>query len=339
MASAGSRPHRRPKATDVAARAGVSTATVSLVINGKTGGRVSKETEQRVRAAVAELGYVVDPAARSLVTGRRHCVALVAPDVANPFFSQVASGVASALGTDYRLLLAVSGPERDSPDLEQLVAFGVDGILLDFPGTAFDTEGLDCPLVLLDEPTGPTDRSRVYFDTRPGSQQLVDRLVDLGHRQIVYMDASRPGKSFDTRRKQVLGRLRRTQDGVLHRARSDLDLRAARELVTESWPDWSARGVTAIITATDVLAYGTLSALHDLNVAVPTQVSVAAFDDLPFAEITAPALSTVRLSAFDLGVESAQILREHVEDRTLPPRTRSLDTRLVERSSIGPAAG
>lgn len=337
MASGSSRANRRPKATDVAARAGVSIATVSLVINDKAAGRVSSRTEQRVRDAINELGYVVDPAARSLVTGHRHCVALVAPDVANPFFSQVASGVASALGTDYRLLLAVSGPERDTPDLEQLDAFGVDGILLEFPGTAQNTSDLSCPVVLLDEPTGPPEMSRVYFDTRASVHELVDRLVAHGHRKLVYLDATRSGKTFDTRRRQVLGRLRSTTGTSLTRVRADLDVRASRALVADSWAEWSAQGVTAIIAATDVLAYGTLSALHELEVEVPGRVSVASFDDLPFSEITSPALSTVRLPAFELGYESARILLEQITQPEVVPRTRSIETSLVERGSIGPA--
>lgn len=337
LASASSRANRRPKATDVAARAGVSVATVSMVINDKAGGRVSSRTAQRVRDAIAELGYIVDPAARSLVTGQRHCIALVAPDVANPFFSQVASGVSSALGSSYRLLLAASGPERDAPDLEQLVAFGVDGILLDFPGMLGKADGLDCPVVLLDEPSGPAELSRVYFDTKASVHQLVDRLVGNGHRRIVYLDATRPGKTFDSRRRQVLGRLRSTAGASLTRVRADLDLDAARALVVDSWADWSAQGVTAIIAATDVLAYGTLSALRELGVEVPAQVSVASFDDLPFSEITSPALSTVRLPAFDLGYESARLLLEQLAQHDPVPRSQALETTLVERASIGPA--
>src|SRR5882757_5991649 len=110
MAKAGEAAQRpRAKAVDVAARAGVSIATVSLVANGKAAGRVSERTSRRVLRAIEDLGYVVNSAARSLATGRRQCVALVASDMTNPFISTIAAGVSEALGAQTQLLLAVSG--------------------------------------------------------------------------------------------------------------------------------------------------------------------------------------------------------------------------------------
>ncbi|WP_064745142.1 LacI family DNA-binding transcriptional regulator [Pseudonocardia acaciae] len=327
---------RRPKAADVAAEANVSIATVSLVINGKAGGRVAPATQERVRRAIDRLGYVVDSAARSLVTGRSHCVALVAPDVANPFYSQVAAGVASALGGAYRLLLAVAGPDRDLPDLDELVAFGVDGILIGLPGVTVDPGELGRPVVLLDEPVGPSELSRVYFDTGPSVRALVDRLVALGHRRLAYLDATRDAQTFASRRRQVLDRLRDTQGTSVTRARADLTVDAASAVVAERWPAWRADGVTAIIAATDVLAYGALAAFAVLDVAVPDQVSLGSFDDLPFSAITSPPLTTIRLSAYDLGHTSATVLRELMADAHRAPTKTALATTLVERRSLGP---
>src|SRR5277367_5652363 len=121
--------HYRVKATDVAARARVSVATVSLVANDKAAGRVSESTVRRVRQAIDELGYVVNQAARSLATGRRQCVALVAQDITNPFISAIAAGVAEALGTQTQLLLAVSGSGSQEPDMRHVFSAGVDGVL------------------------------------------------------------------------------------------------------------------------------------------------------------------------------------------------------------------
>lgn len=328
---------RRPTASDVAAEAGVSIASVSLVINGKADGRVATRTQERVWRAINKLGYVVDSAARSLVTGRRQCIALVAPDLGNPFFTQVAAGVAKALGGEYRLLLAVSGPEREEPDLAQLVGFGVDGILLEFPGTRVDTRQIGCPVVLLDEPVAPPELSRVHFDTAPGAHELVDRIVELGHRRVVYLDATREGQTFATRRAQVCARLAATPGTEVIEARAHITVDAARALVAEEWPRWRAAGVTAIVAAADLLAYGALSAFTGLGVAVPGEVSIGSFDDLPFSEITSPPLSTVRLSAFDLGYTSAGILRELIADAGGRPRVRALGTSLVERASLGRA--
>jgi LacI family transcriptional regulator len=330
---------RRPKATDVAAEAKVSIATVSLVINGKAEGRVAPATQERVWHAVNKLGYIVDSAARTLVTGRSQCVALVAPDVANPFYSQVAAGVAAALGGEYRLLLAVAGPERNLPGLDQLASFGVDGILVGLPGARVDPAALGCPVVLLDEPVGPHELTVVYFDTEPGVRALVDTVVGLGHRRLAYLDATRDAPTFASRRQQVLDRLRDTPGTSVLRAPADLTVDAARSRVTTCWPRWRAEGVTAVIAATDVLAYGALTAFASLGVTVPDEVSLGSFDDLPFSEITSPPLTTVRLSAFDLGHTSATILRELIADDRKAPTTTALPTSLVPRRSLGPAAG
>ena len=101
---------RAPRVTAamVAQRAGVSTATVSLVANGKTRGRVSEDNISRVREAISELGYVVDGIGSSLAKGVSSIVILVAPDISNPFFAKVIAGVRESLGADYQLLLSVT---------------------------------------------------------------------------------------------------------------------------------------------------------------------------------------------------------------------------------------
>src|SRR5436309_1665672 len=116
-------PRGRAKAVDVAQLAGVSTATVSLVANGKADGRVSDETTQRVLRAIEQLGYVIHPAARSLATGRHQCVALVARDMTNPFISTIAAGVTEGLGGDIQLMLTVTGSGNRVPNVEQVLNF------------------------------------------------------------------------------------------------------------------------------------------------------------------------------------------------------------------------
>ncbi len=108
----------------VAARAGVSTATVSLVANGKTRGRVSEDNISRVRDAIAELGYVVDGIGSSLAKGVSSIVILVAPDISNPFFAKVIAGVRESLGSDYQLLLSVTdaGEFPQADDVRRLMA-------------------------------------------------------------------------------------------------------------------------------------------------------------------------------------------------------------------------
>lgn len=296
------------KAVDVARKAGVSSATVSLVINGKAEGRVSPDTQARVERAIADLGYQVNPVARSLATGRRHCIALIAADVSNPFISTVAAGVASELGDEYQLLLAVSGAERALPDIDRVLAFGVDGVLVDLPIAAdIRRRAPAVPLVALDDPTAPHDVSRVHFGIRQASRQLVEHLVELGHRSIVYLDSARPWATFKTRREGIVRALRRAGVSV-STVRCDINLGAARELVLERWSTWETDGITAIVAAADVMAYGVVAALVELGVDIPGTVSIASFDGLQYARITDPPLTTVSFPAFELGATGARLL-------------------------------
>jgi LacI family transcriptional regulator len=334
----GQRP--RVKATDVAARAKVSVATVSLVANGKAVGRVSDSTVRRVQQAIEELGYIVNQAARSLATGRRQCVALVAQDMTNPFISAIAAGVAEALGTQTQLLLAVSGSGSQEPDMRHVFGADVDGVLLDYP-VAVPREATEAqrPVVVMDDPKTPQGASSVCFDLRAGASQLADHLVTLGHRTVMYLDAPRPAATFADRRRYLTDQLRRQHKDVrVLRTHSDIEIGAARAKVLANWPSWAEAGVTAIVTASDVQAYGVLGALADLKVDVPGRVSVASFDDLPFAAIVCPPLTAISLPAFDLGFEAATLLQDIIERGTRARRSVVLPTHLTVRSSTGPAA-
>lgn len=325
------------KAVDVAAAAGVSTATVSLVVNGKADGRVAAATVDRVRQVIAELGYTVNASARSLVTGRRHCIGLVASDVTNPFISTVAAGVADALGDEHQLVLAVTSADREGPDLDRILAFGVDGLLLDLPLAAeVYARDPNCPVVVLDDAPSRSVASAVSFDVADAARELAAHLLALGHRDIAYLDAIRPLATFRSRRSAFTGRLRRSnRGGALVTARSAIDVDAARSAVRDRWPGWAARGVTALVTAADVQAYGALAAFADLGIDVPGDVSLASFDGLPYASITRPALTTVTLPAFDLGREGARLLAALIAGESAAAAV-ELPARLDVRGSTAP---
>ena len=333
------KPVNRVRAVDVAARAEVSVATVSMVVNGKAAGRVSPAVQERVTAVIAEMGYTVNPAARSLVTGRSRCIALIASDVTNPYISTIAAGVAAAIGSDYQLLLAVSGAERDLPDIPKVLAFGVDGVLVNLPvSDAIRERAPDLPIVALDDPGAPAAVSRVFFAVKPGARALSEHLVEFRHRTIVYLDVPRPYATFTVRRRALVERFRQlADDATVIVARSNIDVEAARDVVRREWKSWRAQGVTAVVTCADVQAYGALAAFTDMNVDVPGDVSLASFDGLPFASITNPALTTVTLPAFELGRRGAQLLSQLLADRNPGVSTLELASTLTVRASTGPA--
>ncbi len=324
---------------DVAARAGVSVATVSFVVNGKAEGRVSPATRQRVLDAIAALGYVTDASARALATGRRRQVALLAHDMTNPFTAQVAAGAAAGIaeataGTGHLLLLLAS--DDAEPDVEPVGAATVDGVLINYPGT-LPAGRPDLPVVHLDDPAA--GGHQVSLDVAVGARELARHLAGLGHRQVLYLDSNRPWSTFVERRTAFAAEFTRcAPGGELVDDRCDIDLAAARDHAAQRWADWRAAGVTAVVAATDVQALGVLAGLHEAAVAVPGQLSVAGFDDIPFAAVSAPPLTTVALPARELGHRGAVLLARVIADPGAPAgEPVVLPARLVVRGSTGPA--
>ena len=196
---------RAPRVTAamVAERAGVSTATVSLVANGKTRGRVSEDNISRVRAAISELGYVVDGIGSSLAKGVSSIVILVAPDISNPFFAKVIAGVRESLGASYQLLLSVTdaGEFPQAEDVRKLMALRPAGLLVDAPSAGFlDELSVAGPLVLLDAPGLEGYAASVNLDVAHGARELAAHLADSGHTRAAYIDSVTGTATFDVRR-------------------------------------------------------------------------------------------------------------------------------------------
>jgi LacI family transcriptional regulator len=328
-------------AADVAREAGVSPATVSLVVNGKAGGRVSLETQRTIHEAVARLGYRVDVFARGLATGRRHTVALVTPDVADPFFSQVAMGVSRALQGRYQLILVATGDPTAvaPPRLDDLLAMRVDGMLIESTAAALlGSARPPCPVVILDAPGSDGDDPRVDFDIRSGSKQLAVHLRDFGHRSIGYLDWVADSPTFRARREAFVQAFERRGPlgATVHVRQSRIEIEDAAVVFRKVWLAWQAEGVTAVVCATDLQAYGVLRTAREDGIAVPGRLSVAGFNDLEFSQVADPPLTSVSLPALLLGERSAELLRKLI-DGTAVTRRLLLATALRVRSSTAAA--
>ena len=174
---------------DVARRAGVSQSTVSLVFSGKGAGRVSEATQERVRRCARELGYRPNVAAQALRLGRSRAVALLVPDVTNPFFSRVLRGAQrAAQKAGYTVALVDTANDRrwEEQSFEALRAGPVDGYLL-FEVSAPEALGPDQHIVLM-EAEAP-GRPSVRFDAEGGAAAAFQHLVELGHRRIGHLAA------------------------------------------------------------------------------------------------------------------------------------------------------
>ncbi|MDQ0730067.1 LacI family transcriptional regulator [Arthrobacter sp. B1I2] len=333
---------RRVTAAMVAARAGVSVATVSLVANGKTAGRVSEDNISRVQEAIAELGYVVDGIGSSLARGVSSIVILVAPDISNPFFAKVIGGVRESLGPNYQLLLSVtdSGEFPKAADIRKLMSLRPAGLLVDAPNAGFLSDlSVSGPLVLLDAPGLETLAPAVNLDVAQGARELAAHLADAGHRRVAYLDSVTGTATFTIRRDAFLAaasaRGMTVDPGDM--PGTTIDVGEAAAAFAAAWPGWQRAGVTAVVCATDTHAYGVLQEARVAGIKIPGELAVAGFDDLPYSATSSPGLTSVHLPADQLGLKAGEQLRRLMEGRPLEQEELILESSLVVRGSTSAA--
>ncbi|MFF9346886.1 LacI family DNA-binding transcriptional regulator [Streptomyces sp. NPDC014734] len=342
MAAARVRSGGRPTLEEVAARAGVGRGTVSRVINGSP--RVSAHTREAVEAAVAELGYVPNRAARALAGNRTDAIALVVPEpetrfFAEPYFSDIVRGVGAALAdTDMQLLLTLVGNDRERRRLAQyLTAHRVDGVLLvsvhaDDPLPDL-LEQLGMPAVMSGRRSADEPLAAVDSDNFEGARAAVDHLVSRGRRTIATI----------TGRLDVYG-ARRRLDGYREALR-DAGLTPDEQLVaqgdfteeggTRAMRELLARrpGTDAVFAASDVMAAGARQVLREAGRRIPDDVALVGFDDSAVARHMDPALTSVRQPIEEMGRTMARVLLQEIagDNRERPQIV--LPTQLVVRDS------
>jgi LacI family transcriptional regulator, repressor for deo operon, udp, cdd, tsx, nupC, and nupG len=310
----------------------VSTATVSRTL--ATPHQVSPETRARVIAAVTKVRYVPNPAARTLRSRKTHMVLVVLPDLSNIFFSQVLRGIEEALfAAGYGMIV---GDLKGAAEKEaRFAAFAeggqVDGVML-LNGHLLSERDLGVPVVALCEAIEGADIPQAEVDNRAAAARMTEYLARLGHREIGYIT----GPTVNVlERERVAGYgegLRRAglafEPALVWPGDWKLETGAAvgRQIIA------GARLPTAVFCSNDEMAIGLMRALASAGLRVPEDISVAGFDDIEFAEMATPALTTIRQPRRALGREAASALLELLSGRTPPTRIR-LDTELIERAS------
>lgn len=334
---------RRATARDVALLAEVSVATVSLIANGKSAGRVTPATEARVRAAIRQLDYRINTTASALAQGRRDTVAFVSPDPANPYFAMVLDGLISAL--DDSLSLTVLWPrggdgDYDLSTVQRALAGDLAGLVLANPDRALlDTISPTCPTILLDSGQTHPGMSSLDLDVEAAGVALADHLVGLGHRRVAYVGLDRHKATLHHRRDALRDQLVVRGAGVVvsDLAVPRMTMQSALDAALVALPAWLEADVTAVVCADDLLAYGVLQAAERLGIAVPEQLSVAGFNDVPYSAMVSPALTSVDLSARELGVRAGLRLNAMLRGAE-PPANEILNTRVVARASTARAS-
>lgn len=322
---------------DVAARAGVSAATVSRHLRGH---RV--RSAEAIQAAVDELGYRPSVTAQSLKSGRTHMIGVVVPDITNPYFAAVVKGMESASrGHGYRILLANSDESSDRED--ELLAdmiHQVDGVIL-APATEQDQTPLHVrdaglPLVFVDRDlAGGEHFDAVLVNNREGGRQAAAHLLSLGHTRIAAISGQQVTTPGRARREGFVEAL--AEAGVELRPEFDLigDFREGSGYQLTLSLLSSDEPPTALFTANNLMTLGALKALDDMRVTVPDQLSVIGFDDLDTGPLLNPPLTVIDRPMVEQGVLAMRLLLQRLgrSDRDRGARRVVLDTKLLERGS------
>jgi DNA-binding LacI/PurR family transcriptional regulator len=324
----------RVTSVDVARRAGVSQSTVSLVFSGKGAGRVSEATQERVRRCARELGYRPNVAAQALRLGSSRAVALLVPDATNPFFSRVLRGAqraAQAAGYTVALVDTANDRRWEAQSFEALRAGPVDGYLL-FEVSAPEAMGSDQHAVLME--TEAPGRPSVRFDAEGGAAAAFEHLLELGHRRIGHLAAAFDAPTFHLRemaRRRVLAAAGLELDSQ-PRVLTAIDIDAARDAAGPLLDE----GPTAVFCDDDLIAAGLYLAVRERGLRIPADLSVIGFDDMDFARVLDPPLTTVALDAEQLGASAFELLEARMAGRRAKRRRVVLPAELLVRGSTGP---
>jgi LacI family transcriptional regulator, repressor for deo operon, udp, cdd, tsx, nupC, and nupG len=323
---------------DVAQRAGVSQAAVSLVFGGKAAGRVGKKTQEAILEAARELGYRPNSAARTLRSGRSRLIVLAVPDVSNPYFAAVLQGVEQvARQHGYAVMLA---SVRDEDDWQQVVLDGlssrsVDGFLFFTlcPPTKDISTALLGKAVLVDA-AGYAFPS-LLLDTEAGMHTAMVYLLRLGHTKIAHLAAAVDAETFHLRRKAYLDVLAAAELPIIaaYQGQASFTIASARQAAHRILE--GASPPSAIVCDSDVLAVGVYKAARDLHYTIPEDLSVVGFDDSIIACQLDPELTTVAIPTAVIGEQAFLLLLAVLEKGPVPSQTVVPLELVIRASTIG----
>jgi LacI family transcriptional regulator len=327
---------------EIARRANVSTATVSRTINQS--GPVKSATARKVWRIVAELNYVPNSHARALVSGRSRLLGLIVSDITNPFFSELIRSFEShAAQQQYDLLITSTDYEtsRMTATLRRMLERKVDGVAvmtseMDL-GLIRELSKRGVPIVFMDVGQMGPRMSHVSIDYGNGIHQAVDHVVGLGHTRVGFISGPLALASARARRQAFIDRIRGhhlTADRRLIREGTHTAEGGLREMTGLLR---LTRRPTAVVASNDWTAIGALHAIQSAGLRVPEDISLVGFDDIPLVSYTTPALTTVRMSAIDVGSTAFQALFRMIGGELPEGDVFQIPTKLVVRHSTAKA--
>jgi len=325
----------------VAKRSGVSTATVSRVLNGVA--VVRNSTKARVMRAVTELKYHPNLHARSLAGGRSRTIGVVVSNLDNPFFLDIYRAVENDCHShDYEVLVANTAysPEQLIASVRLMIGRRVAGLaaIVSEMEDAIVSELMESrlPIVLYDVGTAGGNITRIRVNYRKGVERIVEYLVALGHRQMAFIGHHTVLGPLDERRRALLDAVQAMCPGADIRIVADADsLDGGRQAIRGLLSTGPAP--TAIICVNDLMAVGALRELRERGIRVPRDISVTGFDNIKLSEYCYPALTTVHIPRDHIGHTLFSSLAPDANAANTMGKEFVIDPELVVRDSTGPA--
>lgn len=336
---------KRISIKDVAKEAGVSTSTVSYVLNSTPTETISEETSKRVMAAVQKLGYVPNLNARSLSSSRSNLIGVLIPQTepgkefmfSNPFYGDLLSSIEyTARQHGYHLLL--SGTKEDQNYLNIAQNRGLDGIIIvgTYPGENLNAlKKLGVPIVLVDSYVNDDDFHTLGIEDKEGARIATRYLIEKGHRKIAFISGSIRENGVNMKRYQgycdalkEAGLTLDEQDIYSGTVDYEYGLTAVQQYI-----DRGKKQSAAFITA-DVISMGVIKGLKQNNIRVPDDLSIVSFDDVYLAEMSYPSLTTIHQDIDEKGRQAVQLVLEAARSKEHQHKECILPLRLVERESV-----
>lgn len=321
---------------DVAKYAQVSVATVSRVLNKK--GYVHSATKDKVEKAIKTLDYKPNDVARSLFKGKSKMIALLVPDITNPFFPELARAVEDICNQNsYTFILCNTDNfyEKETTYLNSLQQKSIDGMIIVSDTISTDYIGkIKVPIVLLDRVFDKGDYSYVKVNNREGACKATNYLKEIGCKKIAHIAGPSSVLNAKDRMEGYLDAVANESwfsNDLIITSDYDMKPQASTENIKtllQKHPD-----IDGIFTANDTIAIRTMKAAEEMQIKIPDDLSIIGFDGISLGEITSPSLTTMAQPIYEMGRKAASMIMDEINDPSLPKRMEKLEVTFMERQS------
>lgn len=325
---------------DIGREAGVSTASVSKVLNGDYG-NVSAETKEKILRVAKRLNYRPNRLARGLVNNRTNIIGLMVPDISNPFFGELAKGIESKADSyGYKLILCNTNEEvkKENSYIDVLIEYSVDGVIatgnINLADSAIsELKDHNIPLVSIDRDTDD-ETYKVYVGNLEGSFIATEHIIRNGHKKIAFIGGEGMMGSRNLRLDGYLKALRQYDISVNYDLVKIGNYQMETGYLYAKLFIESKANFSAVVCGNDLIAFGALNAIKDKGLRVPQDISLIGFDDIYLTTMMEPKLTTIKQPLLEISNYAVDVLVSLIDKKKVDERVKIFIPKLIERDSV-----